>query len=30
MTYMDTPWDVGSVIISRVLRPVAYIGYRMV
>jgi hypothetical protein len=30
MTYMDTPWDVGSVIISRVLGPVAYIGYRMV
>jgi hypothetical protein len=30
MMYMDTPWDVGSVIISRVLGPVAYTGYRMV
>jgi hypothetical protein len=30
MTYMDRLWYVGSVIISRVLGRVAYIGYRMV
>ena len=30
MMYMATPWDVGSVIISRLLGPVAYTRYRMV
>jgi hypothetical protein len=29
MTYMDTLWDTGSVIISRVLGSVVHTGYRM-
>jgi hypothetical protein len=30
MTYMDTLWDTGSFIISRVLGPVSHTRYRMV
>jgi hypothetical protein len=30
MTYMDTLWDTGSFIISRVLGPVTHTGYRLV